>query len=99
MDVVKRIPQAVVNHRVDQLGVAHPCAEASRRQQIRSARHVLHAARYDDVHVACADHLEAIATALRPDPQTMLIVVAGADSSRIRRRWRPDVPGSARARP
>ena len=57
VDVVEGIPQAVVHHRVDQLGVAHTRAEARRRHQVRSARHILHAAGGDDVDVACADHL------------------------------------------
>lgn len=46
-----------MDHRVDQLSVAHPRTEAPGGQEIRSARHVLHAARHDDVDVACTDHL------------------------------------------
>jgi hypothetical protein len=57
VDVVKGIPETVVDHRVDQLSIAHPRAEPSRRHQVRGTRHVLHAAGHDDLDVACADHL------------------------------------------
>ncbi len=59
VDVVEGVPQTVVDHRVDDLGVAHAGAEARGRQEVGRARHVLHAARDDDVHVACADHLRS----------------------------------------
>ena len=46
-----------MHHRIDQLGRAHPGAEAGRRHQVGRPGHVLHAARDDDVDVAGSDHL------------------------------------------
>ena len=57
VDVVEGVRESVVDHRVDELGVAHAGAEARARQQVGRARHVLHAAGDDDVDVARADHL------------------------------------------
>ena len=50
-------PQAVVDHRVDDLAVAHPQAVAHARQQVRTVAHRLHPAGHGDVDVADADRL------------------------------------------
>jgi hypothetical protein len=46
-----------VDHRVERLRVAHPVTEARLRQQVRRARHRLHAAADADLDVAGADRL------------------------------------------
>src|SRR5680860_1120464 len=51
----ERVGEAVVDHRVDRLDVAHPVAEAGARQQVRRAAHRLHAAGHGDLGVAGAD--------------------------------------------
>ena len=56
MVVVERIPEGVVDHRVDYLAVVHAIAEAGVGQRIGSHRHVLHAAGHDDVGLAGHDH-------------------------------------------
>ena len=48
-------PQAVVDGRVDQLGIAQAIAEARLGDQVRPLVHVLHAARDDELRVARAD--------------------------------------------
>ncbi len=45
---VGRVPQSIVDHAVDQGGIAHPVAEARLVQQIRGATHALHATGHDD---------------------------------------------------
>ncbi len=57
VDGVERAPQAVVDHRVEQLAVAHPVALACVLQQVRRSGHRLHAAGDDDLGVAGLDHL------------------------------------------
>ena len=51
----ERVAQAVVDHRVDRLGVAHAEAEARLLEQVRRVAHRLHAAGDADVEVAGAD--------------------------------------------
>ena len=46
------VGQAVVDHRVDQLAVAHPIALAGLEQQVRGPAHALHAAGDDHLGVA-----------------------------------------------
>jgi hypothetical protein len=48
----ERVGEAVVDHRVERLGVAHPVAEARVLQQVRRLGHRLHPARDRDVEVA-----------------------------------------------
>src|SRR6266852_1707177 len=43
-------PQAVVNHRVDHLGVAHAGAKTRLRHEVRRLRHRLHPARHYHFH-------------------------------------------------
>jgi hypothetical protein len=54
---VEGAPQAVADHRVDDLVVAHAVAGARPRQQVRRVGHRLHAARDHDFGVAVVDHL------------------------------------------
>ena len=51
------VREAVVDHRVERLGVAHAEAEARVREQVGRLRHRLHAAADADLHVARADRL------------------------------------------
>ena len=55
--LLERAPEAVVDHRVDDLAVAHAQAVAHARQQVRAVAHRLHAAGDGDVDVADADAL------------------------------------------
>ena len=55
--LLERAPQAVVDHRVDDLAVAHAQSLAHARQQVRAVAHRLHAAGDGDVDVAGADAL------------------------------------------
>ena len=55
--LLERAPQAVVDHRVDDLAVAHAQPFAHARQQVRAVAHRLHAAGDGDVDVAGADAL------------------------------------------
>src|SRR5436190_20596110 len=56
VQLVERRREPVEDHRVDQLAVAEPVAEASLLQQVRSVRHRLHAAGDDALVLARADH-------------------------------------------
>ena len=56
-DLVEGVGQAVVGHRVDQLGVAVLRAGARVGQQVRRLGHRLHAAGDDDLELAGADQL------------------------------------------
>jgi hypothetical protein len=51
----ERVREAVVDHRVEGLGVAHAVAEPRLRQQVGRLRHRLHAAPDGDLHLARAD--------------------------------------------
>src|SRR5437763_181549 len=51
----ERVGEAIVDHRVDRLGVAHAEAEAGLLEQVRSLRHRLHAAPDRDLQVAGPD--------------------------------------------
>ncbi len=51
------VGEAVVDHRVERLHVAHAKAEARAGQQVGSAGHRLHATADADLHVAGADRL------------------------------------------
>ena len=55
--LLERAPQAVVDHRVDDLAVAHAQPFAHARQQVRAVAHRLHAAGDRDVDVADANAL------------------------------------------
>lgn len=55
--VVVGIPQAVVDHRVDHLPVAHALAIARAHHHMRRSAHVLLAAGDDDVRIAATDGL------------------------------------------
>jgi hypothetical protein len=55
--LVVDVPQAVDDHRVDELGVAHAEAVARAEQHVRRRAHVLLAAGDDDVGVAAAHRL------------------------------------------
>ncbi len=57
--VVERVPQAVGDHAVDHLGVAHAQAGARGGQDVRRQAHVLHAAGDDYLGIAAADGLGA----------------------------------------
>ncbi len=57
VEVVVCVPQAVVDHRVDESAVAHAIAGAGLREQIGRVGHRLHAAGDDDFRVACLDGL------------------------------------------
>ena len=48
----ERVREAVVDHRVERLGVAHAIAEPGLRQQVRRLRHRLHAAAHADLDLA-----------------------------------------------
>ena len=63
----ERVGEAVVDHRVEHLGVAHAIAEARLRQQIGGLRHRLHAAADTDLEVAGADRL--VEDHRRPQPR------------------------------
>ena len=54
---VERAPEAVVDHRVDEIAVAHPVAAARAGKEIRRLRHRLHAAGDDDFGVTVLNHL------------------------------------------
>ncbi len=56
-DVVERVGQAVVHHRVDQGAIAEAVAGPGPRQQVRRLGHRLHAAGHHDVGVPGPDHL------------------------------------------
>ena len=56
-DVVERVGQAVVHHRVDERGVAEPEPGPRAGQQVRRLRHRLHPSGNDDLGVAGTDHL------------------------------------------
>ncbi len=71
MVAVEGVHQAVLDHRVDELGVAHLGAGAQ-VGGVGRERHALAAARDDDVGVAVGDLLLPIATARRPEPQSWL---------------------------
>ena len=51
------VGEAVVDHRVERLHVAHAKAEARAWQQVGRSRHRLHAAAHANLHVAGADRL------------------------------------------
>ena len=55
VEVLVRIPEAVVDHRVDDLAVAHAVAAARLGQHVGRVGHALHAARDDDLRVADQD--------------------------------------------
>ena len=57
VEVVVDVPQAVPDHRVDQLAVAEAHARARFRQQVRRVAHALHAAGDDHFGIARADRL------------------------------------------
>jgi hypothetical protein len=57
VDGVEGAPQPVLDHRVDELGVAHPVPGPGPGQQVRSLGHRLHPAGHHDVGVAGVDHL------------------------------------------
>ena len=56
--VVEDIPKAIVNHRVDDLRVAHAKAVAALRQQVGCVAHGLHATGDDDLRVTGLDRLD-----------------------------------------
>ena len=56
VQLVVRVGEPVEDHRVDQLAVPEPVAEASLLQQVRRVRHRLHPAGDDHVVLAGADH-------------------------------------------
>ena len=66
VDVVKGVPQAVVNHRVDDLAVADAQAFSHARQQIRTIAHRLHAAGHRRVDVPKRDRLRGEHHGLEP---------------------------------
>ena len=64
--VRERVAQAVVDHRVDRLGVAHAEAEPRLLEQVRGLRHRLHPAADADLEVTGADR--GVEQAGRADP-------------------------------
>ena len=64
--LLERAPQAVVDHRVDDLAVAHAQPFAHARQQVRAVAHRLHAAGDGDVDVAGRDALGGEHHGLQP---------------------------------
>ena len=77
------IPEAVVDHRVDQLGIAHAVALAGLGEQVGGAAHALHAAGDDQPGVAQADRLIGEHDGLEPRAAD-LVDRRGTD-----RRWQP----------
>jgi len=61
-----RVPEAVPEHAVDQLGVAHAISAAGLGQQIGRGRHVFRAAGHDHVCVAALDGLGGEHHGLQP---------------------------------
>src|SRR5690606_10915398 len=57
VEVVVRIPQAVVDHAVDETPMAEPISRTRALEEVGRVRHALHAARDDDVRVAQANRL------------------------------------------
>ncbi len=64
--VLERAPEAVADHLVDELAVTEPVAVAGVLDQVRRARHVLHAAREDHLAVAEPDRLGGERDRLQP---------------------------------
>ena len=95
--VLEGAPEAVADHLVDELAVTEPVAVARVLDEVRRARHVLHATGEDHLAVAGADRLRGKRDRLQPDPHTLLTVIDGV-LSEGRRRAPPAAPGSGRGR-
>ena len=63
----ERVGEPVVDHRVEDLGVAHAVAEAALGHQVGGLGHRLHAAAHADLHIAGADRL--VEQHARPQPR------------------------------
>ena len=57
MALVKRVPQAVADHRIDEFAIAHTVAKAGLLQQVRRPAHTLHATGNDNLGVTQLDGL------------------------------------------
>ncbi len=57
MAIVKRIPQAIPDHRIDQLPIPHAVAKARLLQEVGCTAHTLHPTGHDNLSVAQLDGL------------------------------------------
>ena len=57
MIVVERIPETVIDHRVNHGRIVHAITETRLGQRIRCHRHILHTACDDDIRIARLNHL------------------------------------------
>ena len=62
--IVEGVPQAIVDHNVNNLAVVHPVTEAGIGQSIGRKAHVLHTAYYHNVRIAGGDHVRSKVDAL-----------------------------------
>ena len=100
VEVVVNVPQSVVNHGVDDFGVAECGSRCARRAADRGSWTSTPCRRRRRFRLSpsitpCA----ASATALRPEPQTLLMVMRGDARVAVRRPAPPAAPGSVPARP
>ena len=96
--LLERAPQAVVDHRVDELAVAHAQAFAHARQQVRAVAHRLHAAGDRDVDVAGANALGGQHHGLEPRAAHLVDGQRGDVIGEPAARAPPAARGSVRAR-
>ena len=82
VEVFVRVPQAIDDHRVEQFLIAEAIAGARTGEQVRTIGHGLHAAGDHDFRFAERDALRSQSTAFRPEPQTLLMVMAATRGSR-----------------
>ena len=92
VDVVVDVPQAVEDHRVLELDVAHASAAAHGVADVGRVGHGLHAARHHHVGVTERDGLRAGDDGLEARAADLVEGGGGDGVGDARRRWRPGAP-------
>ena len=75
--VIVDIPQPIMEHAVEQLGVPHLGSCAPLHEKVRRIGHRFHSTRKDHLMLPARIAVAPIMVALRLDPHTLLMVTAG----------------------